>query len=85
MRTMEWRHGRWCALVVARSDVQHPQRLPLGGLPAVWCSGARSRPCQLIPARVGRFAGLLAGLDGAVNKRNLSTGETGELVRENVG
>ena len=29
--------------VVARSDVQHPQRVPLGGLPAVWCSGARSR------------------------------------------
>ena len=24
-------------------------------------------------------------MDGAVNKRDLSTGETGELVRENVG
>ena len=27
----------------------------------------------------------LATLDGAVNKRDLSTGETGELVLENVG
>jgi serine/threonine protein kinase len=25
------------------SQVQHPQRVLLGGLPAVWCSGARSR------------------------------------------
>src|SRR6185369_10344133 len=32
------------AAVVARPKVQHPQRVPLGGLPAVWCSGARSRP-----------------------------------------
>ena len=31
------------AAVVARPDVQHPQRVPHGGLPAVWCSGARSR------------------------------------------
>jgi hypothetical protein len=31
------------AAVVARPNVQHPQRVPLGGLPAVWCSGARSR------------------------------------------
>jgi hypothetical protein len=31
------------AVVVARPNVQHPQRVPLGGLPAVWCSGARSR------------------------------------------
>jgi hypothetical protein len=31
------------AVVVARPSVQHPQRVPLGGLPAVWCSGARSR------------------------------------------
>src|ERR1039458_470047 len=31
------------AAVVARLDVQHPQRVPLGGPPAVWCSGAPSR------------------------------------------
>ena len=31
------------AAVVARPNVQHPQRVPLGGLPAVWCSGARLR------------------------------------------
>src|ERR1035437_1804362 len=31
------------AAVVARPNVQRPQRVPLGGLPAVWCSGARSR------------------------------------------
>src|ERR1022692_1926919 len=34
---------RGMAAVVARPNVQHPQRVPLGGLPAVWCSGARSR------------------------------------------
>ena len=28
------------AAVVARPDVQYPQRVPLGGLPAVWCSGS---------------------------------------------
>ena len=28
------------AAVVARPNVQHPQRVPLGGLPAVLCSGA---------------------------------------------
>jgi hypothetical protein len=33
------------AVVVARSNVQHPQRVPLGGLPAVWCSrGAFALP-----------------------------------------
>ena len=31
------------AAVVARPNVQHPQRAPLGGVTAVWCSGARSR------------------------------------------
>ena len=45
-------------------SVQHPQRVPLGGLPAIWCSGACSRSCQLIPAGVGRFSDLLARLDG---------------------
>jgi hypothetical protein len=44
------------AAVVARPDVQHPQRVPLGGLPAVWCSGARSRSCQLILRQVGKCA-----------------------------
>ena len=34
---------RGMAAVVARPNVQHPQRVPLGGLPAVWCSGARPR------------------------------------------
>lgn len=38
-----------------------------GGLPDVWCSEAHSRPCQLILGGVGRFAGLLAGVDGARN------------------
>ncbi len=32
-----------------------------------------------------KAAAWLAALDGDVNKRDLSTGETGELVRENVG
>ena len=40
------------------------QRLPLGGLPVIWCSGARSRPCQLILGRVARFSVLLACMDG---------------------
>jgi hypothetical protein len=31
------------AVVVARPNVQHPQRVPLGGLPAVWCSRECSR------------------------------------------
>jgi hypothetical protein len=31
------------AAAVPRPNVQHPQRVPLGGLPAVWCSGARLR------------------------------------------
>ena len=39
-----------------------------GGLPDVWCSGAHSRPCQLILRGVGNFAALLAVLDGTVNK-----------------
>jgi hypothetical protein len=54
------------AAVVARPSVQHPQRVPLGGLPAVWCSGARSRSCQLILSGVGKCAGLLAELNGEV-------------------
>ena len=47
--------------------IEHSERVPLRGLLAVWFSGARSRPGQLILRRVGRFSGLLAGLDGAGN------------------
>ena len=50
MRTEDWRAAGGCG---GRSiSVQHPQRVPLGGLPAIWCSGALSRPCQLIPEGV---------------------------------
>ena len=36
-------------------------------------------------AELGILSFWAAKLDAAVNKRLLSTGETGELVRENVG
>ena len=52
-------HPPLAVAVVARFNIQHPQRVPLGGLPAVWYSGARSRSCQLILRRVGKCAGLL--------------------------
>ena len=40
---------------------------------------------SLRQAELGNLSSWAAKLYGAVNKRDLSTGETGELVRENVG
>ena len=40
---------------------------------------------SLRQAELGNLSSWAAKLYGAVNKRDLSTGETGELVPENVG
>jgi len=60
------------AAVVARPNVQHPQRVPLGGLPAVWCSGARSRSLSTNTRASWKMCTLVGALNGAVNRHRLA-------------
>ena len=53
MRTQDFEADGGCG--GGSISVQHPQRVPLGGLPVIWCSGAPARPCQLIPEGVEVF------------------------------
>ena len=56
------------AAVVARPNVQHPQRVPLGGLPAVWCYETRFAPLSTNTQASWKMYRFVWRAGGAVNQ-----------------
>src|SRR5258706_10312713 len=59
-------NGCGMTAVVARPSVQHPRRVPLGGLPAVWCSGGAFALLSTNTQTSWNMYSFVFGLDGAV-------------------